>query len=497
MTYSLIVGERAPFWLSALAALGLSFGCSAKTTSRTEDPGFPQEDGGGPKLDPDARPPWQPGEDGEVLPPGPAEPEEDGSEYLFDQEQLRTFELTLADQDLAFLDADPMKEQYVSGKLTFEGQSLDGVGIRYKGSIGSFTGCLTGNYFPPTGAKKCPKLGMKVKIDHVDPSAKFFGMKKLLFHAMNLDGSLLRERLGYALFSDMGVHASRAVHVRLMVNGKYAGLFLLVEEVDGRFARRRFTDGGTGNLYKEAWPSSLDPQVYLDALETNRNENPSPDKMVAFATALTGADDKTLPDVLADWVHEDYTARYVAVDRAIKNDDGSYHWYCGAIAATFATKRSFAGTTCGNHNYYWYEDTKAQRMWPVPWDLDNAMSGSDHYVAVATAWDDLNVSCTSVVNMGFSRPPQMPATCDPFARGVALSFPDKVRTAMAELLAGPFSESEVNARFNAWKAQIGPAVEEAYQANPAQLSRTSWELEVGLLQFTLANLRTQLQLQLQ
>jgi hypothetical protein len=38
--------------------------------------------------------------------------------FIYDQTQLRTFELNLRNKDLAFLDADPTAEEYVSGSLT-------------------------------------------------------------------------------------------------------------------------------------------------------------------------------------------------------------------------------------------------------------------------------------------------------------------------------------------------------------------------------------------
>src|SRR5688572_8331389 len=55
-----------------------------------------------------------------------------GPDYLFDPEQLRTFELELDEEDLAFLDADPKAEEYVPGQLVFEGRRVEPVGIRYK-----------------------------------------------------------------------------------------------------------------------------------------------------------------------------------------------------------------------------------------------------------------------------------------------------------------------------------------------------------------------------
>ena len=50
---------------------------------------------------------------------------------------------------------------------------------------------------------------------------------------------------------------------------------------------------------------------------------------------------------------------YAVVDRAIRNDDGAFHWYC-------------SGSDCDPHNYYWYEDPTNRQMHLIPWDLDNA-----------------------------------------------------------------------------------------------------------------------------
>ncbi len=84
------------------------------------------------------------------------------SALIFDQERLHSFQLDLAPELLAELDADPTAEEYVEGTLTFAGETLP-VGIRYKGSVGAFVGCLSGsNIFEPSGEKTCTKLSLKV-----------------------------------------------------------------------------------------------------------------------------------------------------------------------------------------------------------------------------------------------------------------------------------------------------------------------------------------------
>ncbi|HMI90847.1 MAG TPA: hypothetical protein VK509_05760 [Polyangiales bacterium] len=118
----------------------------------------------------------------------------DEAAYIYDQSALRSYDLRLAPADLARLDAAPGAEEYVEGALRFEDRDYAAVGVRYKGSVGAFRGCLTGgngvaNNGANTGAKSCTKLSMKL-----------------------------------------------------------VGLFVLVEQIDGRFTRSHFTEGGEGNL---------------------------------------------------------------------------------------------------------------------------------------------------------------------------------------------------------------------------------------------------------
>jgi len=135
------------------------------------------------------------------------------SDYLFDQEALYTYELLLSETNLNIINNDPAAEQYVSGALVFQGDTISPVGIRYKGSIGAFVGCLSGNNWTnPSGSKTCTKLSMKIKINYEGREEKFYGLKKLQFHSMKNDESQMRERIGYSLFREMGVAAPRVVH---------------------------------------------------------------------------------------------------------------------------------------------------------------------------------------------------------------------------------------------------------------------------------------------
>lgn len=375
-----------------------------------------------------------------------AEPQDDAS-YVFDGTQVRTFEIEVSPENLAMLDANPAAEQYVTGTLKFEGKTYEGVGVRYKGSKGSFlVPCTAATSLLQPPGPKTGKCSIKIDIDHTDAEARFFGMKKVQLQAMARDTSLLRERLSYGLYREMGVAAPRTSHARVLINGQLEGVFLLVEQIDGRFTRPRFPDGGKGNLYKEVWPLYTDASTYVSALETNEDDNPSVDNMLAFQRDLAAGMDSA-----SRWLDRDYTLSYLAVDRVLMNDDGVMHWYCGG--ALGANPGPVA-----NHNYYWYEATDSARFWLVPWDLDNALDPAAAIVHITSEWSATPASCecTFDISGSFQRAP----ACDPLIANLALWRADYDQRVEA-FLAGPFAAPAVQAKLEAWTQQLQPFVEEA------------------------------------
>jgi hypothetical protein len=406
------------------------------------------------------------------------------STYIFDDDELRTYELTLTPEALAKIDADPAAEEYVEGKLTFEGQTLP-VGIRYKGSIGAFVNCLSGrDVFNPSGSKTCVKLSMKIKINWNDTDDTFYGVKKLQFHAQNLDPTALHERLGYWLFREMGVPAPRSVHARVVVNGEFIGLFGLTEQIDGRFTRENFDDGG-GNLYKEVWPISSDGQAlpeiaHLAGLKTNEEIESNASLMVGFATEVVGAAPGEVAGVLDRWLDVDQMLAYGLVDRAIANDDGALHFYC------------FAAPHCEPHNFYWYENPSTQQLHLIPWDLDNAFENirgpANPVTPIADGWGEISNDCEPFTPPG-AFVAQRSAACDPIWGSLATmttSFGEVQR----KFLGGPFSVDVVNAQLDGWAAQIARAVLEAADAHPGAMSVSQWERAVEQLRLDLEIVRT-------
>ena len=418
----------------------------------------------------------------------PSPPNDDlkDSNYIFDQNKLHTFELVLPQEALDEIDADPMAEKYVEGELVFEGETIGPVGIRYKGSVGAWVGCVgEGAIFADGGAKACTKLSMKVKINWDDPDAEFFGLRKLQFHSQNLDQTLMHERLGYWLFREMGVPAPRSVHSRLVVNGEFVGLFALTEQIDGRFTRHNFEDG-TGNLYKEVWPirSNGEPksnEEFYEGLKTNENDDDlDMSQIISFSEQMAtfrsldqielAETVEGMQEIMRSWMDIEEIISYAVVDRSIRNDDGAFHWYCSFEEANF-------GGECNNHNFYWYANPSTGKMHLIPWDLDNSfeniLADSNPVTPVPDKWGEVRNDCAPF-SYGMWNLTQKSAACDKII-WTWTTFDEEYEQIYNEFMNGPFAREQVESLLDTWEEQISPVVQEAEETHDDAIPFEVWQ----------------------
>jgi len=400
------------------------------------------------------------------------------SSFLFDPEVVHTFDIGLEPDALEALDSDPAAEEYVEGSLTFDGETLDRVGVRYKGSVGAFLGCTAcPNPFDPSGPKTCRKLSLKLRINWDGADTEFYGQRRVQLHSVNLDQSLLRDRLGYEMFRQAGVPAPRATHARVTINGELVGLFVLVEQIDGRFTRDRFEDG-TGNLYKEMWPFDEFGMVrssgeLIDSLRTNEDDDPTASIIQSFAQELldsgAAADTGAARRVLGERTDLDALIAYSVVDRAIRNDDGPFHWYC-------------IEGTCEPHNFYLYEEPASGRMHVIPWDLDNSLrlsGGVTSITEIADGWGEISNDCEPFP-FGPVGLLQKSAACDPFVAAWS-SLDAEFAAADTAFRSGPFAPANMRELVDTWSTQIEPLVMESSEAHDDALTVAEWRAAVDEL----------------
>ncbi len=394
---------------------------------------------------------------------------------LFTDDQVLEVRLTLAPADWTELEEHGDKEEYVPAAVElsgagFEDVSIEQIGMRHKGAY-SLHHCWDENGGVRNYEGECAKLSLNLKFDNYDDNARFDGLKRLNLHASSGDASKLREFLGYETYAAFGVDAPRAVPARVFINGEVMGLYIAVEEIDGRYTKAHFPDGGDGNLYKEVWPrAEIDDAQFVEALESNE-EIADVSGMRAFADAVDSSTEANFLSKMEGIIDLDNVLRYMAVDRATKNWDGITAFYSPLMP----------------HNYYFYQDSSDDpRFHLIPWDLDNVFWQFDPYMypqdwvtaAPIPDWNSKPNNCQprSVWDVG-GDVKITPPRCDPFLDLLALTSWDRFVELGNELISGPLSASALSTRIQHRRAQIDSIVAEdpfldyaAWQAAVTELS---------------------------
>ncbi len=359
---------------------------------------------------------------------------------LFQRDSLPVFDLTLPAERWQHLQDHALDEEYEQACVSVDDIPIGTVGLRFKGAYGTLIPCVDRE----TGAITCDKLSLKLKFSEVYPDLRFHGMKRLNLHSMKNDPTKLREKIGYDLYRAMGVQAPLSDWAMVRINGEPFGIYSMVEEIDGRFTDDRWPEDGDGNLWKETWPLSDRADDYIRKLETNE-EKGTPAALLDFHAELTDASPAARFDVLGKWMDTDYLHRYMAVDDAIVNSDGSTAFYTSSTAEN-----------AGNHNFYLYQEEKRRRFWKIPWDLDATFQFYGGWGSVPH-WTQTPEDCAELYPVWSGVSTVAAPGCDRVFQALA-SQPESYRRAIDTLLAGPFSEAEIYAHIDQWQARIDHAV---------------------------------------
>jgi spore coat protein CotH len=440
-------------------------------------------------------------------------PEQIGNQ-VFDESQVRSYYLTFSQEEYAkLMDFSTIlltpytvnKDRWVKAALKVGDTELPAVGVRFKGNY-SIWGCIDSvthqrisRVQPFFGnVDVCQRFSLKLDFDRYDERFRLDGLKKLNLHAMAADPSKLRERLGYSLFRDMGIPASRAVHARVYVNGAYQGVFAVVEEVDGRFTANRFPSAGDGNLYRDLWPSAVTTESDAkNALRTNDEPDVADVKdFMRFTDALVASTEADFAARMAPYLDFDYLARYIVVDRALNNFDSIMSFYYGP------------GWGPNNQNYNWYNVGDGHFVL-IPWDFDKILwypepnfwsDNAPHDNGPVPNWNVVTSGCNgyssqfdaAMVRNGVTTEGQyqlQAIDCDPFLSRLRNEIYSRQKAMADAFVAGPFSEQSVSAKIETWRAQIAAAMAEDPLADSAH-----WQTWVGNLRADVPKFQNNLRL---
>jgi hypothetical protein len=412
---------------------------------------------------------------------GPTSPQgkREAAAEVFAGDKLRVLNLILTDENLETIDANPTAEQWVEGTMVMDGETVDHVGVRYKGAEGAWYGCVQGG--PWGGGRKLCPLNMKVKIDY-QADRLFHGLKTFQLHAMNDHQSKLTETVAYWFVRQMSIPAPRTAFCKLFINGRFEGLYLHVEDMDGRFVDAWQPDSDA-NLFKEIWPLSWDGtattlDVMVDGLRSNEKKADVA-LFRSFAQQLESAPDAAaVRAAIEKWMDVDEALSLAALTFALDDDDGAFHWYALDESSESAAKP---------HNFYWMEDSVRGKFRLLPWDLDKSFQqvadpDTSNAIELLDPWGTTSHDCHNY-GSGWR---QRSAACDKLVAGLA-TYKDLYQAKLKASLDGPFAQ--VDALVATWVARLEPVIASLPEDNGQRITLTAWKSGVADLQREIADAR--------
>jgi hypothetical protein len=266
----------------------------------------------------------------------------DLSEEILGYDQIPQLALTIAQQHIDALIADPFT--YVPATLTFRGRSYGPVGVKLKGQ----------NSFAPITAK--PSL--RINIDEYVEDARWWGLKDLTLNNMDDDYSMMHERLAYMIMREAGVVAPRAAHARLTVNGQSYGLYINVETIKQRMIGRWFDDD-TAPLFEATDVDFAAQYVPLFELESGPDDR---SMLSGLSSALTAPSGDLAIGAAASFADIAQFQRY---------------W---AVASVIAQFDAFPYSNPGD-DYFVYADPTSKLTF-IPWGMDETFYSSSIDVTI-------------------------------------------------------------------------------------------------------------------
>lgn len=313
-----------------------------------------------------------------------------------------------------------------AGDVDFGGVEFTNVAIRYKGN-GTFLGAVR-SYRKP----------WKLELDKHVSGQRLAGRVEFNLANLSADLTCLSDTLAYEYFRDAGVPASRTAFSRVFLSitgqetNRLLGLYLLVENPDGDWAREQFGVPGvalfkpvTHELFSDlgddwsGYDRIYDPKTKLTEAQRRR--------VIELARLVTHADDAEFARRIGEFVDLDAFARFLAGEVLLANYDGFLS---------------------NGQNFLLHLDPRTERFGFIPWDLDHSW-GEFPFIAMADERERASVWQPWVGRHRFLE--RMLAVAD---------FRGRYRAELERQLATLFVPTRLNRRIDEVAAAVRPVVAE-------------------------------------
>jgi len=194
--------------------------------------------------------------------------------------------------------------EYTQCTLVEDGRTVARVAVKLKGAAGSYRDFDD-------------RPGLTLKIDKYDKQARWHGMEKVHLNNAVQDETYLCEWLGSRVFGAAGYPAPLAGHVRLWIDDRDMGLYVLREGLDERFLTRTFGTAD-GTLYDGGFLEDIDGELEMDVGADPDDR----DDLVALAVACHEPDPAVRRAAIETRLDLDIFLAFMALERVCCHWDG-------------------------------------------------------------------------------------------------------------------------------------------------------------------------------
>ena len=271
----------------------------------------------------------------------------DNSWMVYDDTTMATIQIEVDSNALDYIynnvESDSMHAASIHYLNHWIDQSVDSVGFRLRGNT----------------SRHSAKKSFKLDFNHFVEGRYFFGLEKLNLNGEHNDPSIVRSKLCWDIFENIGMPATRASHVKVYINGQYYGLYISIEHIDENFLERHYADD-SGNLWKCIWPADL---TYQGDAPEDYHPYVNEDRPYDLKTNKDGYDYSEIanliriinqnPDSLEQVISMKEVLQYLAINILTGSWD-DYRFL--------------------KNNYYLYHEPDKNLFHWIPFDYDNSFS---------------------------------------------------------------------------------------------------------------------------
>ena len=276
----------------------------------------------------------------------------DESWKVFDDSTVARVDITVSEVAIAFMyknvQSDSLHYCMVRFRNRLIDETLDSVGITLRGNT----------------SRNSQKKSFKLSFNSFLPGRDFYNLDKMNLNGEHNDPSIIRSKLCWDLFNDVGIIHSRAAHADVYINGKYYGLYINVEHVDDKFLKKNFTDA-TGNLWKCLYPADL---VYLGEDQNLYKKMNGGIKTYDLKTNETADDYSKLAQLISIVNKTSISLLPDSLEKIIDISSVFKLFAFNTLVASWDDYRSL------NNNYYLYHEPSKDKFTMLPYDYDNTFA---------------------------------------------------------------------------------------------------------------------------